>query len=182
MFTSGFRPCLKNSFLLNQHLHSARKAIKSSSFILARANPDHQSRVKAIAPLSKWKIERCSTLQPEYCQKELVDYWLYRNNIHVVERLPKIDPAILVRKKHFFCCFSWEEGKFLLIKVYSVRVAGFPCGYSGSKSRTDRSWFNTIMHVSEAETLKETLKFGIKQVEKGKVFNTKRWRGWRFER
>ena len=129
----------QNSCQLNQHLHNARKTIVSSSFILATANPEHQSRVKAIAPLSKWQIERYGTLQPEYCQKELVDYWLYRNNIRVVERLPKIDPAILVRKKQFCCCccFSWEEGKCLLRKVYTVRVAGFACGCFGFKSRTD---------------------------------------------
>lgn len=144
----------QNSCQLNQHLHNARKTIVSSSFILATANPEHQSRVKAIAPLSKWQIERYGTLQPEYCQKELVDYWLYRNNIRVVERLPKIDPAILVRKKQFCCCccFSWEEGKCLLRKVYTVRVAGFACGCFGFKSRTDRSWFYTIMHESEGGT------------------------------
>ena len=153
MFTSGFRPCLKTVVCWTNTYNNARKTIVSSSFILATANPEHQSRVKAIAPLSKWQIERYGTLQPEYCQKELVDYWLYRNNIRVVERLPKIDPAILVRKKHFCCFFSWEEGKCLLRKVYTVRVAGFPCGCFGFKSRTDRSWFYPIMHVSEGGTL-----------------------------
>ena len=122
MFTSGFRPWLKNSWLLTQRLHSARKTILSS-FILATADPEHQSRVRAITPLSKWQIERYSTPQPEYGQKELVDYWLHRNNIRVVERLPKIDPAVLVRKKHF--CWSQGEGKCLLRKLSTVRVAGF---------------------------------------------------------
>lgn len=53
---------------------------------------------KPISPLTKWQIQRYSTPNSLYCQEELVNYWLHRNHIRVVQKLPKIDPTVLTNR------------------------------------------------------------------------------------
>lgn len=48
-------------------------------------------------PLNKWQVHRCATPNTTPCQEELVNEWLHRNHIQVVDRLPKMDPVVLVR-------------------------------------------------------------------------------------
>lgn len=48
-------------------------------------------------PFNKWQIHRCATPNTTPCQEELVNEWLHRNHIQVVDRLPKMDPVVLVR-------------------------------------------------------------------------------------
>ena len=63
---------------------------------LATTSSDHQPENRQLTPLSKWQIQRCSSPNPGYCQEEMVNDWLHRNHIRVVQRLPKMDPFVLV--------------------------------------------------------------------------------------
>ena len=62
---------------------------------IATTGSENQSD-RLLTPLSKWQLQRCSTPSTNYCQEELVNEWLHRNHIRVVERLPKMDPVVLV--------------------------------------------------------------------------------------
>ncbi|CAH3016959.1 unnamed protein product [Porites evermanni] len=66
--------------------------------VRATANPDHQQENKQLSPLSKWQIQRCSSPSAGFCQEELVNDWLERNHIRVVQRLPKMDPTVLTSR------------------------------------------------------------------------------------
>ncbi|XP_078343229.1 uncharacterized protein LOC144628969 isoform X2 [Oculina patagonica] len=57
---------------------------------------NHSDRL--LTPLSKWQLQRCTTPNTSYCQEEMVNEWLHRNHIRVVERLPKMDPIVLTSR------------------------------------------------------------------------------------
>ncbi|KAJ7352902.1 hypothetical protein OS493_033168 [Desmophyllum pertusum] len=66
---------------------------------LATTSSENQSNQsdRLMTPFNKWQIQRCSTPNTNYCQEDLVNEWLHRNHIRVVEKLPKMDPIVLVR-------------------------------------------------------------------------------------
>ena len=73
-----------------------------SLLALAATGSENQSD-RLLTPLSKWQLQRCSTPSTNYCQEDMVNEWLHRNHIRVVDRLPKMDPVVLVRFLHRPC-------------------------------------------------------------------------------
>lgn len=83
---------------IDQSMEHRKEGVIALPPVRATANPDHQQENKQLSPLSKWQIQRCSSPSAGFCQEELVNDWLERNHIRVVQRLPKMDPTVLTSR------------------------------------------------------------------------------------
>ncbi|XP_022805086.1 uncharacterized protein LOC111342284 [Stylophora pistillata] len=67
--------------------------------VRALATTSQENQIDRLqTPLNKWQIHRCATPNTTPCQEELVNEWLHRNHIQVVDRLPKMDPVVLTSR------------------------------------------------------------------------------------